>query len=124
LNNFYNFVKLSNVLNPIFYNNAKPIFKQFLYKLRNILKEKEKQNPLYKKAVIKTAKTRTKIIDDLSKKSFKQLNQIAKNNINVYARGKRKYNIPHNNCIYRKRNELTKSPLSGKEKKLNKNNFN
>ena len=124
LNNFYNFVKLSNVLNPIFYNNAKPIFKQFLYQLRNILKEKEKQNPLYKKAVIKTAKTRTKIIGDLSKKSFKQLNQIAKNNINVYARGKRKYNIPHNNCIYRKRNELTKSPLSGKEKKLNKNNFN
>ena len=124
LNIFYNFVKLSNVLNPIFYNNSKPIFKEFLFKLKNILKEKENHNQLYKKTVIKTAKTRTKIIDDLSKKSFRQLNQLAKNNINVYSRGKRMYNIPQNNCIYRKKKELTKTPLSGKEKKLNKNNFN
>ena len=125
LSNLNNFLKLINVLNLIFYNNAKPIFKQFLYKLRNILKEKEKEkqrkNPLYKKAVIKTAKTSTNIKDDLSKKNFRQLKQIAKNNINVYTRGKRKY---QNNCIYRKKNELTKSPLSGKEKKLNKNTFN
>ena len=124
LNIFYNFVKLSNALNPIFYNNSKPIFKEFLFKLRNILKGKEKHNKLYKKTVIKTGKTRTKIIDDLSKKSFRQLNQIAKNNINAYARGKKMYNLPQNNCIYRKKNELTKSPLSGDGKRLNKNNFN
>ena len=124
LNIFYNFMKLSNVLNPIFYNNSKPIFKEFLFKLRNILKEKEKHNQLYKKTVIKTAKTRTKIIDDLSKKSFRQLNQLAKNNINVYTRGKRMNNLPQNNCIYRKKKELTKTPLSGKKKKLNKYNFN
>ena len=124
LNNFYNFVKLSNVLHPIFYNNSKPIFKQFLINLRNNLKEKGNQNPLYKKAMLKSTKARTKVIDDLSKKSFKQLNQIAKNNINLYTRGKRKNNIPQNNCIYRKKNELTKSPLSGNERKFNKNNFN
>ena len=124
LNNFYNFVKLSNVLHPIFYNNSKPIFKQFLINLRNNLKEKGNQNPLYKKAMIKSTKARTKVIDDLSKKSFKQLNQIVKNNFNVYTRGKRKNNIPQNNCIYRKKNELTKNPLSGNERKFNKNNFN
>ena len=115
---------MSNVLHPIFYNNSKPIFKQFLINLRNNLKEKGNQNPLYKKTMIKSTKARTKVIDDLSKKSFKQLNQIAKNNINVYTRGKRKNNIPQNNCIYRKKNELTKSPLSGNERKFNKNNFN
>ena len=124
LNNFYNFVKLSNVLIPIFYNNSKPIFKQFLIKLRNPLKEKEYQNSLYKKAVIKATKTKTKVIDDLSKKSFKQLNQIAKKNINIYTKGKRKYNLPQNNCVYRKKNELTKSPQTGKEKKFNEYNFN
>ena len=36
--------------------------------------------------MIKEVETRTKIIDNLSKKNFKQLNQIAKNNNNVYTR--------------------------------------
>ena len=36
--------------------------------------------------MIKAVEARTKIIDDLSKKNFKQLNQKAKNNNNVYTR--------------------------------------
>ena len=42
LSSLNNFLKLINVLNLIFYNNAKPIFKQFLIKLRNNQKKKRK----------------------------------------------------------------------------------
>ena len=143
LNNFYNILKLYNVLYKIFYNNSKPTFKDFfnlLLKVKTDLKNNTKKMLKNKKinryiTNIKSFNdnfskniTNTKSFNDninnnkLYKENIKKMPIIDKKNINFFIPGEHKNNnVPKNNFVYKGKNNLAmKSPLLTK-KNLNLN---
>ena len=143
LNNFYNILKIYNVLYKIFYNNSKPTFKDFfnlLLKVKTDLKNNTKKMLKNKKinryiTNIKSFNdnfskniTNTKSFNDninnnkLYKENIKKMPIIDKKNINFFIPGEHKNNnVPKNNFVYKGKNNLAmKSPLLTK-KNLNLN---
>ena len=143
LNNFYNILKIYNVLYKIFYNNSKQKFKDFfnlLLKVKTDIKNNSKK--IFKNKKINRYITNIKSFNDnisknitntksfndninnnkLYKENIKKMPIIDKKNINFFIPGKQKINnVPKNNFVYKGKNNLAmKSPLLTKKNLLNK----
>ena len=143
LNNFYNILKIYNVLYKIFYNNSKQKFKDFfnlLLKVKTNIKNNSKK--IFKNKKINRYITNIKSFNDnisknitntksfndninnnkLYKENIKKMPIIDKKNINFFIPGEQKNNnLPKNNFVYKGKNNLAmKSPLLTKKNLLNK----
>ena len=122
LNTYYNLMELFKILNSIFLNKLKPLFKLFLNSIYEDYTPKENYKiNSYKKDNTKNKKTYYK------KNSFNRNNEnikkkptIDKKNINVFIPGNKSSNLTQK--IYVKKNSIKKSKIILSENNIDNNN--
>ena len=117
LNKYYNIMKIFSIINTIFYEKSKPIFRKFIYFLK-IQKEKN-DSTLDNEIIVKNKNERKKnntnlaYIDNQSKKENAIKNNVIENkNVDIFIPGEKKKNKLKENYVYiKKKNTPIRSPL-------------
>ena len=113
LNNFFNIMKLLNLISNIIYNKTKPILKLFLNKLQKNLQNKN----FYKKISIKSWKTKIK---NNTQNEVWKIPLTRRKNANVFRPREKINNVSQKSFIYKKKTNSPKSPrIIKKNNKMN-----